>query len=115
MKKRILIVDDNLQISRVLQKHLTVVGFDVVLVDNGLSMLDKLLDENFDLVISDLAMPEGDGATAINIMRKIKINLPVLVYSAWTDDTHLPDDVVILKKPLPLMDVVARVQELIQD
>jgi two-component system, sensor histidine kinase and response regulator len=82
-------------------------GHEVVMVKNGQELLDKLESgEAFDIVLTDIQMPEIDGVTALQKIRENPkfASLPVIVYSA-TWETKLEEKVDMLggkrlKKPL---------------
>ena len=61
LKRRILIVDDEPQITRVLRTGLATHGYDVRVAADGETALDTFNDWHPDLVITDLAMPNMDG------------------------------------------------------
>jgi two-component system, OmpR family, KDP operon response regulator KdpE len=79
-RKRVLIVDDEPQIRRVLRLALTAQGFDVRAAADGEAALDLLHDWHPDLVVTDLAMPEMDG---LEITRRIRreSRVPIIVLS----------------------------------
>src|SRR5207244_6421765 len=57
----ILVVDDN-NVNRImLSRYLGRLNYKATLVENGRQALEKLLDENFDLILLDVQMPEMDG------------------------------------------------------
>lgn len=59
--KRILVVDDEEDILRLIQFQLTAEGYQVVTARDGLEALEKVVDEKPDLVILDIMMPKVDG------------------------------------------------------
>lgn len=78
---RILLVDDEAQIARVLRTGLKSHGYDIRVAGDGLSALEIFSDCHPDLVITDLAMPEMDG---IELCRRIRSfsRVPIIVLSA---------------------------------
>ena len=60
-RSRVLVVDDEPQIRRVLRLALTAQGFDVRVAEEGDGAIDTLRDWAADLVITDLSMPGVDG------------------------------------------------------
>ncbi len=72
--KRVLIVDDEPQIRRVLRLALTGQGFDVRAAADGESAMDLVHDWHPDLVITDLSMPDVDG---LEVTRRIRRESPV--------------------------------------
>ncbi|MEA2063117.1 MAG: response regulator [Gemmatimonadota bacterium] len=71
LKNKILIVDDESQIRELLQTFLIAQGYKVNTADNGGSAVDLLFNDHYDLVISDIAMPEFDG---LELLKKLKEN-----------------------------------------
>lgn len=53
-----------------------------------ISLLDKVLNEHWDLVISDLAMPGGGGFLALKKIKQAKNNLPVLIISTYPAEQY---------------------------
>ncbi|MBK6796549.1 MAG: response regulator transcription factor [Acidobacteria bacterium] len=78
---RILIVDDEAQITRVLRTSLKSHGYDIRVAGDGLSALEIFSDSHPDLVITDLSMPEMDG---LELCRRIREHsqVPIIVLSA---------------------------------
>jgi two-component system KDP operon response regulator KdpE len=79
-KKRILIVDDEPQITRVLRTSLTGHGYDVRSAADGESALETCGDWGPDLVVTDLSMPNLDGIELCRRLRKFS-SVPILVLS----------------------------------
>jgi two-component system KDP operon response regulator KdpE len=79
-KQRILIVDDEPQITRVLRRSLTTHGYDVRVASDGLAALQTFGDWPPDLVVTDLSMPDTDGLQLCRNLRAIS-QLPIIVLS----------------------------------
>ena len=62
-RPRILVIDDDPLVSQWLADALAAEGYDVALAENGLTALDRIRETRFDLILSDLRMPELDGVT----------------------------------------------------
>ena len=77
---KILVVDDEPQITRVLRHSLTAHRYDVRTAADGLSALDTFRDWHPDLIITDLQMPEMDGIELCREIRKMS-ELPMIVLS----------------------------------
>ncbi|HEX8649487.1 MAG TPA: response regulator transcription factor [Pyrinomonadaceae bacterium] len=77
---RILIVDDEPQIARVLRTGLKTHGYDVRIASDGISALETFGDWPPDLVITDLAMPNMDGLKLCRRLRETS-QLPIIVLS----------------------------------
>ncbi|HXZ80236.1 MAG TPA: response regulator transcription factor [Terriglobales bacterium] len=112
--RRILVVDDEPQITRVLRTTLGAQGYDIRTANDGEQALEVLRDWTPHLVITDLAMPNLDG---IALCRKIreKSQLPIIVLSVRGQERNKvealdagADDYVT--KPFSMKELVARVR-----
>jgi DNA-binding NtrC family response regulator len=83
-RPKILVVDDEVQVREMLRRNLTQMGgFPVDVASNGLDALEKMEKDIFDLVLTDLRMPEMDG---IELLKAIKANRPevlVIIMTAY--------------------------------
>ncbi|WP_088070002.1 response regulator transcription factor [Gottfriedia luciferensis] len=79
---RILVVEDDLKIARLLELELNHAAYQVDCVYDGVSALRILHKHDFDLVLLDIMMPELDGMEVIREIRKYDSELPVLILSA---------------------------------
>ncbi len=114
VKRRILVVDDERQITRMLRTSLQSSGYDVSVASNGIEALEAFKADRPSLVISDLAMPEMNGIELTQAIRKIS-DTPVIVLSVRDSDgmkiTALDegaDD--YLTKPFSMPELLARVR-----
>ena len=106
----VLIVDDNLSITTMLEKYLTIKGFTCTVSNDGRNGLTLIENKHFDAVILDLAMPDFSGIRVIeNLSESGKINeTKIIVLTASIIDEEqiqkLRDQGVftILKKPAEL-------------
>jgi len=82
-KLKILVVDDDESIRGYITKLLKVSGYDTQSASCGRQALEQLrLDADIALVILDILMPEMDGLETLGEIRKISVDLPVLMLSA---------------------------------
>lgn len=81
MAKKVLVVDDEIKIRRILQQILLKEGFAVVEAENGREALACFFAEKPDLVILDVIMPEMDGFDFLRTIRK-NHDTPVIILSA---------------------------------
>ena len=88
--KRILLADDHSIIRRGLMQILKdeYPGIEITEVDNGESVIKEVTFHDFDLLISDLDMPGITGLDALQQVKIIKPNLPVLILSVFTEDLY---------------------------
>mgnify|MGYP002682201512 FL=1 len=78
----ILVVDDEVNLCRILDAKLTKSGYQVVTVHDGLQAVEKVQERQFDLVLLDLILPKLDGLEALEKIRKINAELPVIIMTA---------------------------------
>jgi len=80
---RILLVDDELPLLQLLEKHLLRLGFEVETHSTSAAALQRFqaASANYDLVIADLGMPDMPGDTLLTRMLEIRPALPILVCS----------------------------------
>ncbi|MGE5807162.1 MAG: response regulator, partial [Ignavibacteria bacterium] len=83
MNERILVVDDEDIIRESLSYVLKKEGYTVEEAGNGKSALDKLLQEPFDLVITDLEMPVMKGIRLLEEIKKLNIQTSVIIITAY--------------------------------
>ena len=83
-RKRVLVVEDDQDISRLLRLELEEAGFDVSLHDTGIRGLSAIREEDPDLVILDLGLPDLDGA---EIARRVRAtgDTPIVILTAADD------------------------------
>jgi len=111
---RILVVDDEPQITRVLRHSLAAHGYDIRTAADGMSALDTLKDFRPDLVITDLQMPEMSGLELCRAIRSIS-QIAIIVLSVKGDERTKvaaldagADDYVT--KPFGMDELLARVR-----
>ena len=117
---RILIADDDLTLSRLLERRLLDRGYEVLVTQDSVQAWQSIQHQSPDLVILDIKMPGGSG---LAVLRRLKQNLnsggvPVIVITAAEDKTTLeqamalrPD--ALLRKPLRLADLESDIARLL--
>jgi two-component system, OmpR family, KDP operon response regulator KdpE len=112
--KRILVVDDERQITRMLRASLQSSGYEVLVAGNGAEAYARFEAERPDLIITDLAMPEMTGLDLTRAVRRLA-QTPIIVLSVRDTDvmkvTALDegaDD--YLTKPFSMPELLARVR-----
>jgi two-component system KDP operon response regulator KdpE len=113
-KPRILVVDDEPQITRVLRTSLSAHGYDVNVANDGASALDLFQEWNPDLIVTDLSMPKMTGIELCENIRD-RSHVPIIVLSVRGDDKNKvealdkgADDYVT--KPFSINELLARIR-----
>ncbi len=81
--ERILIVDDEDGMRRLLGRVLTREGYDTSTVGSGAEALRLVANERFDLVVTDIKMPEMDGLQLLENLKEYEPSLPIIVMTAY--------------------------------
>lgn len=112
--RRILIIEDELSIAELEKDYLELSNFDVSIEERGDSGLLRALNENFDIILLDLMLPDLDGFEICKRIREKK-DIPILMISAKKDDIDKirglgfgADD--YITKPFSPSELVARVK-----
>ena len=118
LKDKVLIIEDEQNISNFISTVLTANDFDVLVANNGAQALSVITSHCPDLIILDLGLPDMDGG---NILREVRSwsNLPIIVVSART---HEHDKVAALdmgaddyiEKPFGTSELLARIRTAIR-
>jgi len=82
MGHKVLIIEDEEKISRLLQLELTHEGYRVELAGNGREGLDKALAKTWDIILLDVMLPEMNGIEVLRRIRKIDIYTPIIMLTA---------------------------------
>ena len=117
-KNRILVIDDDENISKVIRLYLEKEGMEALLASNGRAGLEVFSRESPDLVLLDIMMPEMDGIEVIKNIRK-ESAVPVIMLTAKGDtfDKVLAlelgaDDYIV--KPFEPKELIARIKAVIR-
>ncbi|HEX2257432.1 MAG TPA: response regulator [Afifellaceae bacterium] len=114
---RILLAEDDEDMRRFLVKSLENAGYQVVSFDNGLSAYERLREEPFNLLLTDIVMPEMDGIELARKAAELDPDLKIMFITgfaavALNPDMQAPKDAKILSKPFHLRDLVSEVGRL---
>ncbi len=115
---RLLIIDDDKELSAMLVEYLSSEGFDIEVTYDGLSAIEKVKGQQYDALILDVMMPELDGFGVLRHIRTYS-DVPVLMHTAKGDDVDRivglemgADD--YLSKPFNPRELLARVRAVLR-
>lgn len=96
MPKIILVIDDEELVIESLQKLLKKNGYDVALAKNSKEAMEKIKEVDFDLIVTDIRMPEVDGIEIIkNIREYLKVSgkklIPEILITGYSSDESLKE------------------------
>ncbi len=125
MAKKILIIDDEVDVLKVLKFRLEKSGYEVITALDGIKGLELAVHEHPDLVILDIMMPGGDGYSVCEKLKRLSATatLPVVFLSAKTEDKDVSRGyqsgaLFYIKKPYDpefLLDIVKKALEFPQE
>jgi two-component system, OmpR family, response regulator len=111
---RLVLVEDNLQLSGTLAEGLNEDGYQVDIVDTAAKAITRALRRDLDLMILDLGLPDRDGLEVLKELRAARIHVPILVLTARDAiDSRVAaleagaDDYLV--KPFAFAELVARI------
>src|ERR1700760_5191163 len=113
-----LLAEDDNDMRRFLVKALQNAGYAVTSFDNGLSAYNRLREEPFELLLTDIVMPEMDGIELARRATELDPDIKVMFITgfaavALNPDNNAPRQAKILSKPFHLRDLVNEVQRLL--
>ncbi|MDB4438882.1 response regulator transcription factor [bacterium] len=117
--KRLLLIEDEPSLSKVIKINLQIEGFEVVTTLDGEGALNKLDSEYFDLIILDLMLPKINGLDILQKHRLKNNTVPIIIISAKDTSSdrikglkYGADD--YLNKPFEIEELLIRIQNLIK-
>jgi two-component system cell cycle response regulator CpdR len=115
---KILLAEDDNDMRRFLVRALSNAGYQVISFDNGRSAYERLREEPFELLLTDIVMPEMDGIELARRATEIDPDLKVMFITgfaavALNAAQQTPKDAKVLSKPFHLRDLVNEVDRLL--
>lgn len=116
---KILIIEDDPQISKALQLNLKLSGFEIEASSLAHEGWQKLKTQHFDLLLMDVGLPDGNGLDLCQKIRESGDNTPILFLSARTDEStvvkainHGADD--YIRKPFGIEELKVRINKILK-
>lgn len=117
--KTILVVEDELKIAQNIQKGLQEEGYPVEVIHDGETALEKLTQQDYELIILDVMLPKMDGWLLLNHIKAYNATMPVIMLTALNDVENRikglkngADD--YLSKPFVFAELLARVEAILR-
>jgi len=116
---RVLLVDDSKTMRKLLRKNLEAYAFEYVEAENGQVALNHLADQDFDLVITDVNMPEMDGFSMCHQIRNViqrNQNVKIIVLSTETPAQDQISQLIIsdyVIKPPPPGEIEKKIEQIL--
>ena len=82
---RILVVEDELDLNRIICRRLRDRGYDVTSAEDGVAALERMEESRFDMVLTDIMMPRMDGFELADSIRLTDKNIPIIFMTAKDD------------------------------
>ncbi len=113
--RRVLVVDDETDLAELIGLEFEMLGAEVVKANSANQAIDILRQSDFDVIISDIRMPGGDGTEIIQDLRLRKKDSPVVLMSGYSDltseETFRLGAVAKLQKPFNRHDLISTVMK----
>jgi len=122
MAKKILIVDDEVQLVEMIKMRLEASGYEIIFAHDGQDGLDKAKKEKPDLMILDLMLPKIDGYKVCRMLKfdeKYK-QIPIILFSARAqdEDKKMGEEVgadAYITKPFDPQALLGKIKELLKE
>jgi len=115
---KVLLVEDDIQLAKIIKKILESKGFDVVLVTDGIDALETIKKNYFDLYLIDINIPKISGLELVRYIREIHNNGFIIMITANVDEYYFEkayqygcDD--YIKKPFHITELEVRIKHLL--
>ena len=115
---KIILAEDDGDMRRFLARALQNAGYEVISFDNGLSAYQRLREEPFELLLTDIVMPEMDGIELARRATELDPDIKIMFITgfaavALNPDSKAPKNAKVLSKPVHLRELVNEVQKML--
>lgn len=83
---KILVAEDNLMNQHLMNRYLSKLGWDFIIVENGLLATEACRTDDFSAILMDIDMPVLDGIEATRYIRTFNRTIPIIAITAYADD-----------------------------
>lgn len=116
--RRILLAEDDESMRGFLDRALTRAGYEVVSFNNGVDALERMTEEPFTLLLTDIVMPRMDGIELARRASELDPELKIMFITGFAavtlnNSSEAPNDARVLSKPFHLKDLVNEVEMLL--
>lgn len=118
--KRVLVVDDEPELTEIVSIYLDELGLRPVAAVGGRQALEKIQGEAFDLIFTDIMMPEMTGFELIRELRRLGHKVPAVIYTGYSSEIEKASTereelniVAMIDKPFKYEDIAISVQDFI--
>ncbi len=118
IRKKILVVDDSEMVRKFHSYIIKIVGYEVDTAENGIIALEKLLKEDYQLIVTDINMPIMDGIELIKNIHDQGIKIPIIIVSTedefkQTNTRLIASNEIYLVKPTNPEKLVSTIKKLL--
>jgi CheY-like chemotaxis protein len=82
----VLIAEDNLMNQKIIEVLIKRMGWNCVIVGDGLLVVEECLKGGYDVILMDIDMPRMDGYEATRVIRNHQIDIPIIALTAYSED-----------------------------
>jgi CheY-like chemotaxis protein len=110
---RILLVEDDEDLRFIIKMMLGNHGYEVVSATNGFTAL-ALLNDTFDIILTDIVMPELDGLELIQVIKDKKLDVICIAITGYPKE-NIPKDIPLLRKPFSSTELITFIEKVISE
>lgn len=120
MSNRILLVEDEEDLTLIVSDTLRDQGYDVITACDGIDGLDKYKSHGADLIVADVMMPRMDGFTMGKQIRKLSSTVPIIFLTAKSTIDDVEEGFAVgandyVKKPFELRELIVRIKAMLRN
>lgn len=119
MKNKVLLVEDEADLTLIVSDTLREQGYEVLTANDGVEGLEKFKSQRADIVVADVMMPKKDGFAMAKEIKKLSPDVPLLFLTAKNTIDDVEEGFEIgandyLKKPFELRELIVRIKALLK-